>query len=96
MCVCVTVGEGGRGSEHSKHSPQGASLLSLSNGLKSSFNEYRVKLNGKSIMAIKAGGFTRAAELFKTRTGRLLAEKDGDGEPTSPRIVLSRAGRERE
>ncbi len=55
MCVRAKVCVPGRGARHRKHSPQGASLLSLSNGLKSSFNEYRVKLNGKSIMAIKAG-----------------------------------------
>lgn len=37
--------------------PKGPLRFSFSSGLKSRFNEYRVKLNGKSIMAIKAGGF---------------------------------------
>jgi len=48
--VCVSGGE-----VEQTQSLRSPSLLSLSNGLKSSFNEYRVKLNGKSIMAIKAG-----------------------------------------
>lgn len=53
MCECA--GRGGGGPAQQTQSPRGLSLLSLSNGLKSSFNEYRVKINGKSIMAIKAG-----------------------------------------
>lgn len=40
--------------------PKGPLLFSLSSGLKSYFNENRVKLNGKSIIAIKAGGFIRS------------------------------------
>lgn len=59
MCVDVCVAGRG-GGQRSKHGPQGASLLSLSNGFKFSFNEYRVKLNGKSIMAVKAEAFTPA------------------------------------
>ena len=81
MCV---VG-GGR---QSKHSPQGASLLSLSNGLKSSFNEYRVKLNGKSIMAIKS---TEASE-----EGGLSCERadcDGAGQCGSSLFLGVLAGR---
>lgn len=38
-------------------SPRGLSLLPF-NGPKSRFNEYRVKLNGKSITAIKGGGLS--------------------------------------
>lgn len=62
MCVCVwmCVSQAGKGGQRSKHGPQGASRFSLSNGFKFSFNEYRVKLNGKSIMAVKAEASTRA------------------------------------
>lgn len=45
--------------------PKGPLLLSLSSGLKSRFNEYRVKLNGKSIMAIKAGASSPAREVWQ-------------------------------
>lgn len=57
MCV-ATEGRGvGRGGGIANTLPKGPLLFSLSSGLKSRFNEYRVKLNGKSIMAIKAGSF---------------------------------------
>lgn len=52
--MCSHRGEGGR---IANTLPKGPLRFSFSTGLKSRFNEYRVKLNGKSIMAIKAGGF---------------------------------------
>lgn len=54
MCVC---GHREEGASIANTLPKGPLLFSLSSGLKSHFNEYRVTLNGKSIMAIKAGGF---------------------------------------
>lgn len=64
VCVCSYRGEWGGGGRIANMLPKGPLLFSLSSGLKSHFNEYRVKLNGKSIMAIKAGGLHQQPERF--------------------------------
>lgn len=63
-CVCVQLQRGVGGFRIANTLPKGPLLFSLSSGLKSHFNEYRVKLNGKSIMAIKAGGLHQQPERF--------------------------------
>lgn len=60
-----------RGASIANTLPKGPLLFSLSSGLQSRFNEYRVKLNGKSIMVIKAGGFMHSQSALAEWTNRL-------------------------
>lgn len=57
MCVCDREGKcvfQDGGPCRANTVPKGPLSSPLFNGFKSSFNEYRVKLNGKSITAIKS------------------------------------------